>query len=397
MAATEILDTQATPETLAMPEHRLCKGCQVVRPIAMFATRKNGKPFKSCDTCRAKNARLYGTHKEWIARKLKQDPDYCKRSVRNTREREKERDPDGFRALQRAYQKTYIEKKMKEDAAGFRANQAAVRREWRNANIELDRARNRDRNKTNVKRRISMVKDGGKRRGYEWALDTDTAASMITGPCFYCGELPTDVLNGIDRMDNSKGYTPENTVGCCGVCNNMKLCLDAHTFLDRCVHITGLENRADAWPDCRPSPFYSYRYVARKKDREFELTETMYANMTKQPCIYCHRDITETNTSGIDRIDNGLGYIETNIQPCCGECNRMRAELTVEAFLEKVSCIAARAELLRIPEMPPCRYVVTRRTQTAPTATTSATTSPEMKKKTRTRRTDPAITKPTTR
>jgi hypothetical protein len=28
--------------------------------------------------------------------------------------------------------------------------------------------------------------------------------------------------NGIDRIDSSRGYTPENTVPCCSTCNLMK-------------------------------------------------------------------------------------------------------------------------------------------------------------------------------
>lgn len=28
--------------------------------------------------------------------------------------------------------------------------------------------------------------------------------------------------NGIDRLDNTKGYTPENSVACCKHCNSLK-------------------------------------------------------------------------------------------------------------------------------------------------------------------------------
>ena len=61
--------------------------------------------------------------------------------------------------------------------------------------------------------------------------------SLIKKPCFYCGALPNErklrcrsksdsiifAYNGIDRVDNSLGYTPENTVPCCAVCNMMKM------------------------------------------------------------------------------------------------------------------------------------------------------------------------------
>jgi hypothetical protein len=35
------------------------------------------------------------------------------------------------------------------------------------------------------------------------------------------GRYETD-LNGVDRIDSSIGYLPENVVPCCGLCNWMK-------------------------------------------------------------------------------------------------------------------------------------------------------------------------------
>jgi hypothetical protein len=60
--------------------------------------------------------------------------------------------------------------------------------------------------------------------------------------CFYCGLPPYDkhysyskkryskgieednweIFNGIDRIDSSQGYTLNNTVSCCNMCNRMK-------------------------------------------------------------------------------------------------------------------------------------------------------------------------------
>ena len=44
-------------------------------------------------------------------------------------------------------------------------------------------------------------------------------------PCYYCGgELSETYRKGhnVDRADNSIGYTPENILPCCGVCNTIK-------------------------------------------------------------------------------------------------------------------------------------------------------------------------------
>ncbi len=44
-------------------------------------------------------------------------------------------------------------------------------------------------------------------------------------PCYYCnGYLDTDIGYGhrLDRIDNSKGYSLDNVVICCGFCNQIK-------------------------------------------------------------------------------------------------------------------------------------------------------------------------------
>lgn len=69
--------------------------------------------------------------------------------------------------------------------------------------------------------------------------------------CFYCGINPEHIAkpskgcskewvesgkflyNGIDRMDNTKGYDINNCVPCCGQCNRMKLNYTYESFLDR--------------------------------------------------------------------------------------------------------------------------------------------------------------------
>jgi 5-methylcytosine-specific restriction endonuclease McrA len=74
--------------------------------------------------------------------------------------------------------------------------------------------------------------------------------------CFYCGESPVyrrvkydsdskgplyaeDYLNGIDRLNNEKGYTLDNCVPACPKCNHMKSTLTKDEFI---VHITKILN-----------------------------------------------------------------------------------------------------------------------------------------------------------
>lgn len=70
-------------------------------------------------------------------------------------------------------------------------------------------------------------------RGYEFALTHDQFDSMIASECHYCKSPPSTkriasqwsgviVYNGIDRKNNSSGYTLENCVPCCKQCNFAK-------------------------------------------------------------------------------------------------------------------------------------------------------------------------------
>ena len=59
---------------------------------------------------------------------------------------------------------------------------------------------------------------------------------MIGKKCTYCGEVLQKI--GIDRADNELGYTIENSVPCCTICNLMKRTLPKEVFIAQCEKIT---------------------------------------------------------------------------------------------------------------------------------------------------------------
>ena len=78
--------------------------------------------------------------------------------------------------------------------------------------------------------------------GREFSLTVEDFERISQKNCYYCGSLPEPRLmqrltpthcNGLDRVDNKKGYTLDNVVPCCAACNRFKSSTDYDTFITR--------------------------------------------------------------------------------------------------------------------------------------------------------------------
>lgn len=88
---------------------------------------------------------------------------------------------------------------------------------------------------------LSKYKKSANLKGLVFELSRNQFKSLITQNCEYCGIPPSKrapkkcyfgniVANGIDRVDNKKGYTLENCVPCCKQCNMAKRSLTVEEF-----------------------------------------------------------------------------------------------------------------------------------------------------------------------
>jgi deoxycytidylate deaminase len=82
--------------------------------------------------------------------------------------------------------------------------------------------------------------NGANIRGLEFKLERAEFSSLIFNKCGYCGEPPAKVTktkggeikhNGIDRLDNDRGYVLDNCITCCTKCNMLKKNLNSDDFL----------------------------------------------------------------------------------------------------------------------------------------------------------------------
>lgn len=71
-----------------------------------------------------------------------------------------------------------------------------------------------------------VYSQSAKSRGLAWELTRENVAALIFGKCSYCGmddkEKHGVKYVGIDRVNNDRGYTLDNTVPCCWQCNAAK-------------------------------------------------------------------------------------------------------------------------------------------------------------------------------
>ena len=71
----------------------------------------------------------------------------------------------------------------------------------------------------------------------EFNLTKEEFKILIEKDCYYCGAKPNNksrdyFYNGLDRMDNTKGYTINNVVPCCKHCNIAKNTFTLQEFKD---------------------------------------------------------------------------------------------------------------------------------------------------------------------
>jgi len=79
-------------------------------------------------------------------------------------------------------------------------------------------------------------------RGFCFELSKNELIDISQNDCYYCGSKPMNLkktkndkigllYNGIDRINNKEGYSEENCVPCCKICNNAKSDMPLEEFI----------------------------------------------------------------------------------------------------------------------------------------------------------------------
>ena len=81
-----------------------------------------------------------------------------------------------------------------------------------------------------------------------------------------------------------------------------------------------------------------FRSHARRRGKEVAISKDNYCS---------ERPPAATGRHGIDREDNGLGYVQGNCVPCCTTCNMMKWKLSRSDFLDHARRLSSFASSLR--------------------------------------------------
>ena len=74
-----------------------------------------------------------------------------------------------------------------------------------------------------------------KKRNHTFELSFEDFKEVFHGKCDYCGKEDS---RGVDRVKNLIGYTKENSVPCCAMCNKMKWRYSKEEFLNQIKKIS---------------------------------------------------------------------------------------------------------------------------------------------------------------
>lgn len=320
VAATDVTVDESTAKTF-------CKGCSCNKLNSEFID--NGVVKKQCARCRHRDA----TRVRVV--------DYKTDAVRERKRNWRKNNLDKVNE----YSNVYRLKKREENTEEFVKHTNEVHKEWCKNHPEKMQEAN-EKKKNNKDMYYKIYQNVARTKNLDFAMSNIEYTNLTALPCFYCGTLEPRGFNGMDRVNQQQGYTIDNVVSCCEMCNLMKGCLSSQIFIKRIIHILTHHNMVkdgeyyhDAFLNRHSSEYNNYLHRAQTRDIAFEITQDDFENIRILPCYICGKKPTPHHINGVDRFNNNIGYTLENCRPCCGDCNYMKKDYEWETFISQLSLI----------------------------------------------------------
>jgi hypothetical protein len=123
----------------------------------------------------------------------------------------------------------------------------------------------------------------------------------------------------------------------------------SHTYYEK--HKRDIKIKNNIRSKTSKQRFVLAKSSAVSRGKVWELTLDQYEKLINQPCCYCQDRMCAPVVygKGLDRIDNLIGYIIENVQPCCTACNLIRGTtLTVAETHAAIQAVLLLREKLKI-------------------------------------------------
>jgi hypothetical protein len=297
----------------------------------------NGGSTKTCKNCRDNNR----------IQDEKRDKIHCN-ALRRISDKKPERIAKKAEWKEENYEKVVMycmnhrQRKIDEDITEYLSRNAQNAKQWRDNNP--DKVKNINQNKVNnAKLQYGVYLRSARDKRLDFELSQEDFDKVVKEPCYYCDVIHERGFNGIDRVDSTIGYVMNNCMSCCKTCNYMKGSLSVDTFLKRIEHILTYNNKikgryfSEEFCDTNAASYKRYKIRAEDKSLSYELTEDEYNIITNSQCYLCGRKSYEKCKNGIDRIDNKVGYIMSNVKSCCGSCNFIKNDMPLDELFHKMT------------------------------------------------------------
>jgi 5-methylcytosine-specific restriction endonuclease McrA len=73
--------------------------------------------------------------------------------------------------------------------------------------------------------------------------------------------------------------------------------------------------------------------LARQRNLEMTITLEEFIVLRASPCFYCLDPVLSKTGYGLDRKNSSIGYVLSNVVPCCRVCNQAKTNRSTEEFL----------------------------------------------------------------
>ena len=318
---------------------KICNWCFKNLPIENFVGER--QPItKNCKGCREKfkknDEKRDKSHRNEIARKNEKKPE-------RKEAKEKWKD-ENYEKVAKIWMNSRQKKIERLGTEEYLKQNAETAKKWRENNKEKVVQINECK-KCCKKINFSNYIRNADIKNLEFSLTYENYISIVEKECYYCGVKQEKGFNGIDRLDQTKGYVFENCVSSCKMCNYMKGSLSDDVFIKRSEHILTFQQkiRGNVYPDCfanhMSGSYSSYKDRADKKGLLFTITPNEFESIKNRNCFMCGKNNSEFHKNGVDRMDSNMGYIIDNLKPCCAECNYMKKAFDFSELLNKFAMI----------------------------------------------------------